>query len=117
MDFKTLFSFHGRIGRGEWWGISIVAAVVSVVAYLVFSSEAPAVVIVLAALVYLVLLVISLATSVKRWHDRDKSGWWILINLVPIIGGLWSLIEQGFLAGTEGENRFGAEASGSAFDT
>ena len=48
-----------------------------------------------------------IATQVKRWHDRGKSGWWYLINFVPVIGGIWALIETGFLPGTEGENRFG----------
>lgn len=48
-----------------------------------------------------------LAVTVKRWHDRDKSGWWILIGLVPVIGWLWQLIECGFMEGTPGDNRFG----------
>ncbi len=37
----------------------------------------------------------------------DKSGWWMLIALIPIIGSIWFLIELGFLAGTPGPNRFG----------
>ena len=47
---------------------------------------------------------ISLAVAVKRYHDRDKSGWWLLIVFVPVIGGLWYLIECGFLRGTDGHN-------------
>ena len=43
----------------------------------------------------------------KRWHDRNKSAWWILIAFIPIIGALWFLIECGFLKGTVGPNRFG----------
>lgn len=50
---------------------------------------------------------IYLVTAAKRWHDRDKSAWWILINLIPIIGPLWTIIETGFLAGTIGDNRYG----------
>ena len=45
----------------------------------------------------------------KRWHDRGKSGWWTLIGLVPIIGGLWMLIELGFLKGTDGDNQYGPD--------
>jgi uncharacterized membrane protein YhaH (DUF805 family) len=60
-------------------------------------------------IIFIPLLWIGLAVNVKRWHDRDKSGWWILINLVPVIGGLWSLIETGFLPGTRGSNRFGPD--------
>src|SRR3546814_14546367 len=47
--------------------------------------------------------------AIKRWHDRDKSGWWILIVLIPIVGPIWALVENGFLAGTAGPNRFGPD--------
>ena len=49
------------------------------------------------------------AITTKRWHDRDKSGWWSLIGFIPIIGGLWMLIECGFLGGTDGSNSFGPD--------
>ena len=52
---------------------------------------------------------IGLAMGVKRYHDRNKSGWWVLIALVPVIGGLWYLIECGFLRGTAGPNQYGAD--------
>jgi len=52
---------------------------------------------------------IGLAVAAKRWHDRGKSAWWILIAFVPVIGGLWYLIECGFLKGTSGANRFGSD--------
>jgi uncharacterized membrane protein YhaH (DUF805 family) len=60
-------------------------------------------------LVNLLLVWPGLAVSVKRWHDRDKSGWWVLLNLVPVIGWLWALIDNGFLRGTTGPNRFGED--------
>ena len=53
-----------------------------------------------------------LAVFVKRWHDRDKSGWMILLILIPIvniIGFFWTLIECGFLDGTIGPNKFGPD--------
>jgi len=50
----------------------------------------------------------SIAVQVKRWHDLDKSGWWVLANLVPIIGGL-IFIGIGFIRGTRGNNRFGSD--------
>jgi uncharacterized membrane protein YhaH (DUF805 family) len=52
---------------------------------------------------------ISLAIAVKRYHDRDKSGWWALIIFLPVIGALWYLIECGFLRGTEGNNDYGPD--------
>jgi len=49
-----------------------------------------------------------IAISIKRWHDRDKPGWWLLILFVPVLG-IWNLIECGFLPGTRGTNRFGLD--------
>ena len=52
-------------------------------------------------------LIPAIIVHIKRFHDRDKSGWWVLIGLVPIIGAIWLLIELGFFKGTPGPNRFG----------
>ncbi len=49
----------------------------------------------------------SLAVQAKRWHDINKSAWWLLLNAIPIAGPIWALIENGFLPGTPGDNRFG----------
>ncbi len=53
-----------------------------------------------------------LAVLVKRWHDRNKSGWWVLITLIPIIGWAWQLIECGFMDGTQGPNKYGPSPKG-----
>jgi len=50
-----------------------------------------------------------LAVYTKRWHDRNKSGWWSLILLIPIVGPIWMLVELGFLRGTEGTNNYGPD--------
>jgi uncharacterized membrane protein YhaH (DUF805 family) len=62
---------------------------------------------VLGGLFGLAVLIPCILVHIKRWHDRDKSGWWMLILFVPIIGAIWFLIELGFLPGTPGPNRFG----------
>jgi uncharacterized membrane protein YhaH (DUF805 family) len=54
----------------------------------------------------------ALAVSAKRWHDRDKSGWWALLQFIPVIGTLWTLVVNGFLRGTPGTNRFGDDLTG-----
>ncbi|MGQ0485996.1 MAG: DUF805 domain-containing protein [Hyphomicrobiales bacterium] len=51
----------------------------------------------------------TLAIYAKRWHDRGKSGWWMLIILIPLIGPIWVLIELGFLRGTKGPNHYGPD--------
>jgi uncharacterized membrane protein YhaH (DUF805 family) len=50
-----------------------------------------------------------MAISAKRWHDRDKSGAWVLLALVPVIGWLWMLLDNGFRRGTAGPNRYGPD--------
>jgi uncharacterized membrane protein YhaH (DUF805 family) len=49
----------------------------------------------------------ALAISAKRWHDRDRSGWWVLVLLLPVVGVLWLLADNGFVRGSPGPNRFG----------
>jgi hypothetical protein len=56
----------------------------------------------------------SLAVQAKRWHDLDKSAWWICINFIPILGSIWAFIELGFRKGTAGENRFDPDTLQSA---
>lgn len=110
-----LFSFEGRIGRLAWWmcmlGIAIVGGIAE--AKLMPNPEAET----SSGLGMLVLINIALfwcylAVSVKRWHDRDKSGWWVLIGFIPVIGFIWIIVENGILSGTEGENRFGSSPNG-----
>jgi uncharacterized membrane protein YhaH (DUF805 family) len=58
---------------------------------------------------YIVSVWIMLAGSVKRWHDLDKSGFWIFIAVLPVVGGLWEFIEAGCSRGTRGPNRYGPD--------
>ena len=50
-----------------------------------------------------------ICVGIKRYHDRDKSGWWLLIQFVPLIGTLWYFIDVFCLRGTAGDNRFGPD--------
>lgn len=53
-------------------------------------------------------LIISLASSIKRLHDLDKSGWFILLNFVPLVN-IWMLIWLWFIKGTSGKNNYGED--------
>lgn len=114
IDWKhLLFDFNGRINRGKFWlgiGASWVIAIVvgGIIGFVLFQVSS-ALGWVVWIVLYAGLVWIGLALSIKRWHDRDKSGWWIFIGLVPIIGGLWALIETGFLEGTKGDNQYGPD--------
>lgn len=58
-------------------------------------------------IVNLLLVWPAIAVSAKRWQDRNRSPWWVLITLIPVIGWAWALIDNGFVPGTPGPNRFG----------
>jgi uncharacterized membrane protein YhaH (DUF805 family) len=114
MDLPRLFSFDGRINRQTYWIIAIALFIIEAVVA-GFAQTKNTGLIALGVLVFLAVFIPALATQVKRWHDRNKSGWWVLISLVPLIGALWSFIELGFLAGTPDANRFGQPSSGTPF--
>lgn len=99
------FSFKGRLSRKEFWLYYVIPFVL--VGYLL--SQIGNEYFVIDALLVLSIWP-SLAVQVKRWHDINKSGWWVLILLVPIIGGLIALIANGFFPGTKGENEYGQPA-------
>ena len=115
-----LFGFSGRIGRAQWWLVQLVAIPVIILAGVgMMVAFAPAdtfdgsektwgssIILIIGAMVVL-LVWINFATTVKRFHDRGKSGYWCLIVLVPYIGALWQLVECGFLGGSPGTNNYG----------
>jgi uncharacterized membrane protein YhaH (DUF805 family) len=105
-----LFPFRGRIARRHFWVASLALGLVSWVpmaAWLGSSRDTQKSALVAYGLWSLLILVPSFAVHVKRWHDRGKSGWMILVNLVPIVGPIWSFIETGCLPGTPGPNAYG----------
>ena len=105
---QTLFSFSGRINRAKWWLARLLVFVATFFIYLIAANLGDgAFVIVL--LVAILSFWVHLAINFKRWHDRDKSGWWVLIELIPLIGTIWVFIELGCLKGTYGKNRFGPD--------
>lgn len=124
---KLLFSFQGRISRSSFWagigilfGANALAAIISSVVTSISQVQGSdgALHISGGAAIGLSLLGVAigvfnvwagLSLTVKRYHDRDKSGWWVLIQLVPIVGAVWAFIETGCLAGTSGSNRFGSD--------
>lgn len=126
LDF--LFSANGRISRAKFWsaliyyivGTLIVTALFYVLWMIVpgtIADDGSFSVTGVAAIPYVVLSIAYLAAmvwsgvciGVKRYHDRGKSGVWILIQFVPVIGALWYFIEAGCLRGTLGPNRYGAD--------
>ena len=109
---QLLFGFRGRIPRQAFWlygvvGLGLVSLMASLLLGIVGAAPRTADV-----ASNLLIAWPAAAITVKRWHDRDKAGWWLMINLVPVVGVIWSLVENGLLRGTVGANRFGPEPTG-----
>ncbi len=114
-----LTSFQGRIRRMHFWlgllGIIVVFGVLySILASMsgMASGSPNGLILALMGVLYLVYLYVWAAIMVKRAHDRDKTGWFVLIILIPLIGAIWILIELGFLDGTQGPNKYGPSPKG-----
>ena len=106
------FSVQGRVNRKQLW-LRLILPIIVITLVLAFVDRGIGIyhpntgVGILSGLFALASPIPAILGDIKRWHDRDKSGWWMLIALIPIIGSMWLLIELGFLAGTPGPNRFG----------
>lgn len=120
---ELLFSFQGRINRAKFWLINIAVAVVEIIIFAVLSGGAAmmtgdpeqamaamgGVAGIVMIFVFVIAFWISLSLGIRRFQDRNKSGWWVLIVFVPVIGSFWYLIECGFLKGTTGPNNYGPD--------
>ncbi|MBT7452217.1 MAG: DUF805 domain-containing protein [Rhodospirillaceae bacterium] len=101
----SYFSIAGRSSRKQFWYFNLVGFI----PYNVFTFWAMASESIFPALLLLLVTWPFFCMGVRRWHDRDKSGYWTLIILIPLIGGIWQLFELGFLKGTEGSNEYGED--------
>lgn len=101
--------FSGRAGRPEYWFfflfVFVIGLVLSIIDSLVLGLQFP----ILTLVFYLAILLPQLALCIRRFHDQDRSGWFVLLGLIPFIGGIIILIFM-ILPGTPGDNRFGPPA-------
>jgi len=107
---KKYAVFSGRSRRKEYWYFVlfniIVAIVLSLIDMLLGTFSSASNIGLLSGIYSLAVLIPTIALTVRRLHDTDRSGWWILINLVPFIGSIVILIFA-LIDGTPGDNRFG----------
>lgn len=127
LPYRRYAEFEGRSGRQEYWmfflfnvivytilgGFSFASFVQSRVAGGLGAPGTPLPVggsigLGLLGLFALATFIPSIAVQVRRFHDQDKSGWFILLGLIPYVGGIVLLIFM-CLEGTRGPNRFGPD--------
>lgn len=103
----VFFALRGRVSRRTFWlygvaallGLGVLGHALLGIAGVTRSNAEVA--------VNLLLLWPAIAVSAKRWQDRDRAPWWVLVSLLPVVGWIWALVDNGFVRGTPGPNRFG----------
>ncbi len=81
---NNYFTFEGRSGRPEYWWFVLAYFIVGVV--LAILGNVIGVFSWISNLLSLALLIPSIAVGIRRFHDIGKSGWWLLLGLIPILG-------------------------------
>jgi uncharacterized membrane protein YhaH (DUF805 family) len=125
MPYKRYVDFSGRSRRKEYWMFALLFAIVYAVCYALILTGIPSVDpatgqmtggggalatvgTALLAIFALGSFIPALAVMVRRFHDQDKSGWFVLLSLIPFVGSLIVLVFM-CLEGTKGANRFGPD--------
>ena len=102
-DPKLWFSFEGRVNRRPYFFAGLAVACLTEGTKLVPSG------LMLFYLPFLLLAIyVGLALGVKRCHDRGKTGFFLLLNIVPLLN-LWPFVELVFLKGETGANKYGTD--------
>ena len=110
---KNYAGFSGRSQRSEYWYFVLFYMLIYIALTAVdyFAGLGAAGIGLLSTIFSLAMLIPSLAVSVRRLHDTDRSGWWILIGFVPVIGFIVLLVFF-VMDSTPGSNRFGPNPKG-----
>lgn len=110
--FRNYANFRGRAARSEYWYWVLFAVLLALVARFIdyaigFHTGAG----IFSAIGGLAVLLPDIAVGARRLHDRDKSGWFLLLGLIPLIGSIILLVWF-CRRGTVGANRFGEDPLG-----
>jgi uncharacterized membrane protein YhaH (DUF805 family) len=101
--------FSGRASRSEYWLFVLIFFLIYAVCFALDYNAigiGPSGIPPLTLIAYLAHFVPGLAVLVRRLHDIDRSGWWLLISLVPVLGSIWLLVLL-CSEGTYGPNQYG----------
>jgi len=106
---KNYAGFAGRARRAEYWMFALINAIISIVLAVVDMTVGLGGA--LQGLYGLAVLIPSLAVGVRRLHDTNRSGWWLLIVLIPVLG--WIALLVFFVQDSDaGDNQYGPNPKG-----
>ena len=108
---RKYFVIKGRASRSEYWFLQLLFTPLAM--YVGFWSDPvsagtidPPPLYILSTMIVILLFIPSITSQIRRFHDKDKSGWFIFINIIPLVGWLIALVML-LDKGTPGKNRFG----------
>lgn len=125
-SFKEMyFSLSGRTNRDHFWFLNALPmAAMLTTLFMMGDDIATAESSVIGGLFWLLHLVVYLAVAwvcisvqVKRYHDKNSTGWWVFINIIPGLGAIWAMIESGMMAGDQTDNPYGPPPSSDRLQT
>jgi uncharacterized membrane protein YhaH (DUF805 family) len=99
---KRYAVFDGRAGRPEYWWFFLINTIISLVLRFAIPSAGP----IISELYGLAVLLPSIGVAIRRLHDTNRTGWWILVALIPLVGWIWIIVLLA-LAGDTGPNQYG----------
>jgi uncharacterized membrane protein YhaH (DUF805 family) len=100
---KQYAVFDGRAGRPEYWWFALINFIISLVLDVVIPGTIGQV---LGGIYAILVLLPSIGVGIRRLHDTNRSGWWLLVGIIPIVGWVWIIVLLA-LAGDIGPNRYG----------
>ncbi len=102
---KQYAVFSGRLSRKGYWMFVLINLIVYVVLYTLESLINTQGILVFVYM--LAILLPSLGAAIRRMHDTNKSGWWLLVSFIPFVGGIVTIVLLA-MAGTPGDNNYGS---------
>jgi uncharacterized membrane protein YhaH (DUF805 family) len=103
--FSNYVNFRDRACRSEYWYWILFIVLADIVAGIIDAVLGMQIV---TSLFGLVTIIPNIAIAIRRLHDLDRTGWWILLGFIPLIGWIILLIWY-VTRGTDGPNRFGPD--------
>lgn len=103
-------TFSGRATRSEFWFFQLFILLASLMTFILDEALSGGKTPVLQTIFGLAVLIPNLAVGVRRMHDTGRSGWWLLVGLIPLIGGIL-LIAYLVIKSDATDNQFGPAAT------
>ncbi len=103
--FSKYFTIQGRAQRSEYWWFYLFILIVMFIAGMIDAITGLPI---LNLIVMLAILAPYICVAIRRMHDKDKSGWWLLVSFIPVIGFFY-ILYLFVTRGTVGDNRFGPD--------